>query len=170
MYLCVLVFAGVWDTFDMPLLLQVSVYELQEHLDYNYRLGDVVLRLSEGILPGMEASPPEPGYREDRTDGNAEAEAEATRPPLAASVGTAAAADQEDALSWVGEIVGLQNGKIRVLWADGQSSSVSPQMVFVVGSPSFTRVASVPFLRARHLQYVLEGVKNSFSLASIPGN
>eukprot|EP00873_Tetraselmis_striata_P008784 jgi/Tetstr1/429048/TSEL_019013.t1 len=83
---------------------QVSVYELREHADYNYRLGDVVLRLSN----------------DDPPDGS-----NSEGPPVPESV-------PEDALSWVGEITGLENGSLRILWADGQASCVSPQKVFVV--------------------------------------
>lgn len=90
------------------------MYELREHADYNYRLGDVVLRLSN----------------DDPPDGS-----NSEGPPVPESV-------PEDALSWVGEITGLENGSLRILWADGQASCVSPQKVFVVRRPSPGSLAS----------------------------
>ena len=38
------------------------------------------------------------------------------------------------ALSWVGEIVNLQDGLVTVAWADGLQSAMGPEEIYVVRS------------------------------------
>eukprot|EP00854_Cymbomonas_tetramitiformis_P015252 gene15252-18039_t len=91
----------------------VSVYELSEHHDYNYRIGDVVLRLYGPHAAG------EPAVAGTGVD------------PMRDTV-MVAVGETVSTLSWVGEISGLLDGMIEVAWGDGLTSKVGPEEVYVV--------------------------------------
>ncbi|CAM6041957.1 unnamed protein product, partial [Sphagnum compactum] len=90
----------------------VSVYELLEHPDYAYCLGDVVIR-----LPAGQSSVHGPG--------------DASEQGCTKSMAQDSKLKEMD-VSWVGFIVGLQDGDIEVAWANGVVSKVGPQAVYVV--------------------------------------
>ncbi|XP_077246663.1 putative ubiquitin-conjugating enzyme E2 23 [Tasmannia lanceolata] len=94
----------------------MSVYELDDHSDYDYWYGDVVVRLS----------PVSVAANGDRR----------SRKPLGHKRVEHASKNQDDVnlsgLSWVGNITGLKDGDIEVTWADGMVSKVGPQTVYVV--------------------------------------
>ncbi|CAM6019153.1 unnamed protein product [Sphagnum balticum] len=90
----------------------VSVYELLEHPDYAYCLGDVVIRLPTG-----QSSVRGPG--------------DASEQGCTKSIAQDSKLKEMD-VSWVGFIVGLQDGDIEVAWANGVVSKVGPQAVYVV--------------------------------------
>ncbi|CAN6485144.1 unnamed protein product [Victoria cruziana] len=122
--------------FDMEEL--VSVYELDQHPDYDYYYGDTVIRLSpisdavevvsSGDLNGKEhhqASSEELCGKMEAVD----------QPPQQQSgqVSEPESVNHFDSVSWVGNVTGLKDGDIQVTWADGMVSMVGPQAVFVVG-------------------------------------
>eukprot|EP00898_Chlorokybus_atmophyticus_P004959 jgi/Chlat1/5464/Chrsp36S05424 len=114
----------------------VSVYELSEHTDFSYRLGDVVLRLptnTDDAGAGEEAGHPA-GDEYNKHDEAGTAEAAAHTDATAAQ--QAAEEDQTlastEALSDVGEIVGHSNGQVKVAWADGSCTLVGPEEIYVV--------------------------------------
>ncbi|XP_058090822.1 probable ubiquitin-conjugating enzyme E2 23 [Magnolia sinica] len=103
----------------------VSVYELDEHPDYDYCYGDVVVRLSPVSVGADTPIPVEAsGDRKSRKHAGSKRVENASN-------------DETDAnfsgLSWVGNITGLQDGDIEVTWADGMVSKVGPQAIYVVG-------------------------------------
>lgn len=115
----------------------VSAYELDQHPDYDYCYGDVVVRLSPVSVSAVTT---DCGSLVDQFEQPASlAEAEADQSMKHADHvevdQTAIDVDYENftSLSWVGHITGLQDGDIEVTWADGMVSKVGPQAVFVVG-------------------------------------
>ncbi len=121
----------------------VSVYELLEHPDYAYCLGDVVIR-----LPAGQSSVHGPGDASEvgetlSLQGTAEAvsmdlvvDAPEEQKSLEQQGCTKSIAQDSKLkgmdVSWVGFIVGLQDGDIEVAWANGVVSKVGPQAVYVV--------------------------------------
>lgn len=124
----------------------VSVYELIEHPDYSYCLGDVVIRLCSTLdassevccapmLEGAEAtvfSSVEHNFEGDCENVDKPAPTEVLAPEKKEKDKSAGKVKSAD-LSWVGVLIGLQDGEIEVAWADGEVSKVSPQAIFVVG-------------------------------------
>eukprot|EP01018_Ginkgo_biloba_P041296 Gb_00082 [translate_table: standard] len=162
----------------------VSVYELSEHPDYNYCIGDIVIQLSpfseasegSGIVHPLvvdkeceieakldnhtktELSLEQRALRkrqkakvgvsfEDQSGDDKEfehksrrendtkytdpsSERRASRKRQKGKVGMSF--EQSD-LSSIGNITGLKDGDIEVLWANGTASKVGPQAIFVVG-------------------------------------
>eukprot|EP01018_Ginkgo_biloba_P018614 Gb_29475 [translate_table: standard] len=119
----------------------VSVYELAEHPDYNYCIGDIVIRLS----PAPEASEiptivDQSGDQKECADKlrpqndakttELSSEQKALKKSQKAEIG---GSFEESNLSWIGNITGLKDGEIEVAWADGMVSKVGPQAIFVVG-------------------------------------
>ncbi|KAL5995706.1 putative ubiquitin-conjugating enzyme E2 23 [Asimina triloba] len=100
----------------------VSVYELDEHPDYDYCYGDVVVRLSPVSMTADTTVAHAGADRKSRKHSGSKKENKY---------------NDEDAdflgLSWVGNITGLQDGDIEVTWADGMVSKVGPQAIYVVG-------------------------------------
>lgn len=121
-----------WPCFESEEI--VSVYELIEHPDYDYCLGDVVIRLSPMVdlhkEPGNSSLTAEV---KDSTGADCEQEQEL------ASCSTGVGAPETESntsavdLSWVGIITAIQDGQIEVAWADGEVSKVGSQAIFVVG-------------------------------------
>ncbi|KAF0918395.1 hypothetical protein E2562_023552 [Oryza meyeriana var. granulata] len=109
----------------------VSAYELDGHPDYDYCYGDVVVRLPSVSLP-LESTNREDTMELDKNVNSTEAS-------------TAPVADAEEqfpqkessseftSLSWAGNIVGFQDGDIKVIWGDGSVSKVGPHEIYVVG-------------------------------------
>uniref|UniRef100_A0A061SDR0 Ubiquitin-conjugating enzyme E2 O n=1 Tax=Tetraselmis sp. GSL018 TaxID=582737 RepID=A0A061SDR0_9CHLO len=93
---------------------EVSVYGLRLHQDYQYRIGDVVLRLA----------PPEDAA--EVVGGGGGASTTATAEPALS------AAEADETLSWVGEIIGIGPGTLSICCANGTLAEVSPESVFVV--------------------------------------
>ncbi|XP_010467424.1 PREDICTED: probable ubiquitin-conjugating enzyme E2 23 [Camelina sativa] len=110
----------------------VSVYELEGHPDYDYCYGDVVVRLSPVTValpassPGnsLEATQQDDGYQD--TESHQEAKSHKDNEENDNNT-------ELSKLSWVGNITGLKDGDIEVMWADGTISTVGPHAVYVVG-------------------------------------
>lgn len=111
----------------------VSVYELDEHPDYDYCYGDVVVRLSPVSTSDsyLEIPPEIPGEQVDVTESETAVNKKHSEHKLELSEGEPSGKFRS--LSWVGNITGLQDGDIEVAWADGMVSKVGPQAVYVVG-------------------------------------
>ncbi|WCJ39907.1 ubiquitin-conjugating enzyme 23 [Euphorbia peplus] len=111
----------------------VSVYELEEHPDYDYAYGDVVVRLSPVTISAQSTTDGE-SVEQNRETARNDSEKVRKRPGHKEEdvSGDEACTDFSD-LSWVGNITGLRNGDIEVTWADGMVSTVGPQAIFVVG-------------------------------------
>ncbi|BBN16839.1 hypothetical protein Mp_7g09720 [Marchantia polymorpha subsp. ruderalis] len=123
----------------------VSVYELVEHPDYSYCLGDVVIRLTPSPMasdetPFMDESDAAVSSGVEETsevdaDENEACTSRSSSDKLlkqsAKRKGRSSKVVNQD-LSWVGVITGLQDGDIEVAWADGMVSKVGPQAILVV--------------------------------------
>ncbi|KAL5227210.1 hypothetical protein ABZP36_015475 [Zizania latifolia] len=109
----------------------VSAYELDGHPDYDYCYGDVVVRLPSVSLP-LESTNRENtmelGKNVNSTDALASpvAGAEEQAPHKESSL-------EFTSPSWAGNIVGFQDGGIKVIWGDGTESKVGPHEIYVVG-------------------------------------
>ncbi|XP_024518990.1 probable ubiquitin-conjugating enzyme E2 23 isoform X1 [Selaginella moellendorffii] len=90
----------------------VGVYDILEHVDYRYNIGDIVIRLT-----------PQVPKADDST--------EKVEQPQAPDDEGKHANDPTD-LSWVGSIVGLEDGYIMVEWGSGDVTKVGPHGIFVV--------------------------------------
>ncbi|PIN02869.1 Ubiquitin-conjugating enzyme [Handroanthus impetiginosus] len=113
----------------------VSVYELEGHPDYDYCYGDVVVRLSPISLPAKMDSFVH-SIENMKLNSLDEAKDEDRNLHGKNNVGNAPAHDlpaEFSDLSWVGNITGLKDGDIEVTWADGMTSTVGPQAIYVVG-------------------------------------
>ncbi|XP_077219554.1 ubiquitin-conjugating enzyme 23 isoform X2 [Tasmannia lanceolata] len=116
----------------------MSVYELDDHPDYDYCIGDVVVRLSP-----VSMAPSAPSFRnsvqeQEQQLGPSQANGDKSgRKHVGRKKVGHTSKDQNDVnlsgLSWVGNITGLKDGDIEVTWADGMVSKVGPQAVYVVG-------------------------------------
>jgi ubiquitin-conjugating enzyme E2 O len=107
----------------------VSAYELDGHPDYDYSYGDVVVRLPSVSHPVESRSSEnkiELDKNVDSSEGLATSESEVAPPDV--SAGDQFAQKDSSAvftsLSWAGNIVGFQDGKIEVIWGDGSKSKV----------------------------------------------
>uniref|UniRef100_A0A0D9UWA6 E2 ubiquitin-conjugating enzyme n=1 Tax=Leersia perrieri TaxID=77586 RepID=A0A0D9UWA6_9ORYZ len=108
----------------------VSAYELDGHPDYDYCFGDVVVRLPSVSLP-LESTNKENTMDLDKNVNSTEASATLVTDaevqfPQESSL-------EFTSLSWAGNIVGLQDGDIKVIWGDGSVSKVGPHEIYVVG-------------------------------------
>ncbi|XP_024394860.1 probable ubiquitin-conjugating enzyme E2 23 isoform X2 [Physcomitrium patens] len=114
----------------------VSVYELIGHPDYAYCLGDVVIRLApapSGVFES-ESYESDASSVEDAEDHDLDV-SEKGKDHVKAQTLRKKSEDLAGEildLSWVGIIIGLQDGDIEVHWANGLVSKVGPQAVFVV--------------------------------------
>ncbi|KAL8142529.1 hypothetical protein V2J09_015561 [Rumex salicifolius] len=107
----------------------VSVYELDEHPDYDYCYGDVVVRLSPA--PEADDANSSMSMEEQWQQGSSDAlQCDVDYKKDNTSVEESGTGFSD--LSWVGNITGLQNGDIEVTWADGMVSVVGPQAIYVV--------------------------------------
>ncbi|KAK3163760.1 hypothetical protein QOZ80_1AG0007990 [Eleusine coracana subsp. coracana] len=116
----------------------VSAYELDGHPDYDYCYGDVVVRLpsvSHPIAPSSENG----NENELELDKNVDSSEGLATSEVAPPDDAGDQLPQKDlsavftSLSWAGNIVGLQDGKIEVIWGDGSKSKVGPHEIYVVG-------------------------------------
>ncbi|XP_006643704.1 probable ubiquitin-conjugating enzyme E2 23 isoform X2 [Oryza brachyantha] len=109
----------------------VSAYELDGHPDYDYCYGDVVVRLPSVSLP-LESTYRDNTMELDKNLNSTEAsatpvaDAEEQFPQQESSL-------EFTSLSWAGNIVGFQDGDIKVIWGDGSVSKVGPHEIYVVG-------------------------------------
>nr|GLL23585.1 probable ubiquitin-conjugating enzyme E2 23 isoform X1 [Ipomoea trifida] len=122
----------------------VSVYELEGHPDYDYCYGDVVVRLSSVPIPAQVNSSESPIGKCKQQGGPNEVK-EDQKMHLGCKNDGSTLSDESctqfSDLSWVGNIIGLKNGDIEVMWADGMISTfvqsdngeVGPQAIYVVG-------------------------------------
>nr|XP_009418628.1 PREDICTED: probable ubiquitin-conjugating enzyme E2 23 [Musa acuminata subsp. malaccensis] len=113
----------------------VSAYELDGHPDYDYCYGDVVVRLPPVSDDTTKSEvPTETQEYQRRTQDTAD---DSSREHKDNSEENQTQNDEIcgnfTSLSWVGNIVGLQDGDIEVTWADGMVSKVGPQEIYVVG-------------------------------------
>ncbi|PKA55661.1 putative ubiquitin-conjugating enzyme E2 23 [Apostasia shenzhenica] len=115
----------------------VSAYEVEEHPDYDYCYGDVVVRLSPVSCSADATAQLEcPLEKQGQTAVATELESDANGAPAENDDTKSSNYDPRlnyKFLSWVGNITGLQDGDIEVAWADGMVSKVGPQAVYVVG-------------------------------------
>ncbi|WJX21529.1 putative ubiquitin-conjugating enzyme E2 23 [Trifolium repens] len=107
----------------------VSVYELEGHPDYDYCFGDVVFRLPP-VTVCSEASVGESIEKSKQENEECRLNKEAGNQTESASAGETDVEFSD--LSWVGNIIGLKNGDIEVIWADGMVSTVGPKAIYVV--------------------------------------
>lgn len=115
----------------------VSAYELDEHPDYDYCYGDIVVRLSPVSISSDRANLENTtgGLQEQVDQMEADGDARKTHPNSDQTelLLNDEACSNFTSLSWVGNITGLQDGDIEVTWADGMVSKVGPQAIYVVG-------------------------------------
>lgn len=112
----------------------VSAYELDGHPDYDYCYGDVVVRLPPVSTSGDTADIQSHVEKQEQQVDPVEAECDGGRNnDEAEHVPNAAKDSLNFTCTWVGNIIGLQDGDIEVQWADGTVSKVGPQAVYVVG-------------------------------------
>jgi len=98
---------------DKPAMVeQMSMYSISSLSDYEYRLGDIVLRIDQ---PSATASSP------SRTSLDA---------PLAGL--TQSASDNNTSLPWIGEVVDVYDGLITVHWSDSTRTVVLPEQIFAL--------------------------------------
>ncbi|KAL6561033.1 putative ubiquitin-conjugating enzyme E2 23 [Orobanche gracilis] len=123
----------------------VSVYELEGHPDYDYCYGDIVVRLSPISLPDKMNSfvhsienPPPNGSDEPTHENEKHQDGSENTENLPAQDLSTEFSD----LSWVGNITGLKDGDIEVVWANGMISTVGPQAIFVVGRDDDESIAA----------------------------
>ncbi|XP_072988038.1 probable ubiquitin-conjugating enzyme E2 23 isoform X2 [Typha latifolia] len=114
----------------------VSAYELDAHPDYDYCYGDVVVRLPSVSVSSETVNCESPVEKEDDQDPMG-TKADPSRQQ--ADYGELEQAPEVEScatfssLSWVGNIIGFQDGDIEVIWGDGKMSKVGPHEVYVVG-------------------------------------
>lgn len=125
--ICIRWFKPVWrpeEPREFSCCEVVSAYGLDEHPDYDYCYGDVVVRLSPASTPDSYLEIPSEKLGEqadvqeseaDLTEKHLECNSESTK---------GEAWVKFRSLSWVGNITGLQDGDIEVSWADGMVSKV----------------------------------------------
>ncbi|PKU75555.1 probable ubiquitin-conjugating enzyme E2 23 [Dendrobium catenatum] len=111
----------------------VSAYELDEHPDYDYCYGDVVVRLSPASTTDSYLEIPSKNLGEQADVAESEADVSKKHIECDSEYSKGEAWAKFRSLSWVGNITGLQDGDIEVSWADGMVSKVGPQAVYVVG-------------------------------------
>eukprot|EP00262_Sarcandra_glabra_P013852 TRINITY_DN391_c0_g1_i1.p1 TRINITY_DN391_c0_g1~~TRINITY_DN391_c0_g1_i1.p1 ORF type:complete len:968 (+),score=197.90 TRINITY_DN391_c0_g1_i1:469-3372(+) len=127
----------------------VSAYELIEHPDYSYCLGDVVFRLSqhsenfEGTLPFVQTLTQNPKHEDLQI----------------AKVDMAS-----DSLSYIGNVTGFKDGGIEVRWASGLISKVGPYEI--VGIDRYEDPASTPMLNEDNEDTASEGMSGYDNQAS----
>ncbi|KAK6133451.1 hypothetical protein DH2020_032819 [Rehmannia glutinosa] len=91
----------------------VSAYELVEHPDYSFCLGEAVFRMDKGII--------------DLTGGNFETDLKVVE-----NSGQTEYLNNKQFLSYFGTVVGFKNGDVEVKWGTGATSKVAPCEIFRV--------------------------------------
>lgn len=123
----------------------VSVYEIAEHPDYNYCIGDIVIR-----LPYVQGTSVEPGVanqlgeqkecqhklKPEKDDVNLEPISGERALRTRQNIGGGGSFEESN-LSNIGNIIGLKDGDIEVAWADGMVSKVGPQDIFIVSKDEY---------------------------------
>ncbi|KAJ1468195.1 hypothetical protein T484DRAFT_1856181 [Baffinella frigidus] len=124
---------------------EVSVYEIMEHPEYHYNMGDVVIRLSNVAADGEEhapgcllarpggrgiAAPPAllPSSAAADTRGDAEVPPSEARSASECRPGMPGQVPEE----WVGELLEIKDGMLHVHWLEGTTCWVQPSEVWVV--------------------------------------
>lgn len=107
----------------------LSVYELDEHPDYDYCYGDVVVRLAP--VPVASDTPTYRDPTKEQVQHAVPVQAngdQGSRMLPGCKLVEHRSQDDTDVnfsgLSWVGNITGLQDGDIEVTWVDGMVSKV----------------------------------------------
>ncbi|CAM8906868.1 unnamed protein product [Rhodiola kirilowii] len=111
----------------------VSVYELEDHPDYDYCYGDVVVRLTPVPVPGNKNLESVDLNKHQCMNEDEQVEEEHSECEKTDEVDDKEVCEDFSDLSWVGNITNLKNGDIEVTWADGMVSTVGPQSIYVVG-------------------------------------
>ena len=114
----------------------MSSYELALSSADNYSAGDLVLRVNQSSStegPNRQTA----GTVSDQTDfgaeDNEEAElAEAIRRSLEETPSTETPVEER----WVGQVLSLSDGKVKVLWVDGSKEEVAPSELLLVPDAS----------------------------------
>lgn len=118
----------------------VSVYELAEHPDYNYCIGDIVIRLSSVQETSEESSVAnqlgeqkecQHKLKPDKDDKTLEPIFRERALRMRQNI-DGGGSFEESNLSNIGNIIGLKDGDIEVAWADGMVSKVGPQDIVVI--------------------------------------
>lgn len=123
----------------------VSVYELAEHPDYNYCIGDIVIRLSSVQETSLASDVANHLDEQKRCQNKLKPDKDdKTLEPI---FGERALRTWQNIdgggrfevsnLSNIGNIIGLKDGDIEVAWADGMVSKVGPQDIFVVAKDEY---------------------------------
>ncbi|KAG6523458.1 probable ubiquitin-conjugating enzyme E2 23 isoform X1 [Zingiber officinale] len=112
----------------------VSAYELDPHPDYDYCYGDVVVCLptTSDDSTKFEIPTKADGNQLDTEVISADSKKEYKGADKDTLVQNYDVCENVRSLSWVGTVIGLQDGDIEVNWADGTISKVGPQEVYVV--------------------------------------
>ena len=150
---------------------EVSMYAIESHPDFSYRLGCIVLRLSKDsptnnipINPTEESSTSTASIEESSVASPTKINNTISLPVTTDSEGEEAGEDEyEDAGSteednnnnnsqpqetskgigaWVGQIVNIHNGIITVAWADGSSSAARPEELFKINDDDYESESS----------------------------
>uniref|UniRef100_A0ACD5VJG4 Uncharacterized protein n=1 Tax=Avena sativa TaxID=4498 RepID=A0ACD5VJG4_AVESA len=111
----------------------VSAYELDPHPDYDYCYGDVVVRLPSVSHPLEPIITMEVDNNADSTEASAASNAVPSDVGAEEQLSQKECSSEVTGLSWVGNIVGFQDGEIEVIWGDGSLSKVGPHEIYVVG-------------------------------------
>ncbi|KAM0880114.1 hypothetical protein ACQ4PT_027962 [Festuca glaucescens] len=114
----------------------VSAYELDPHPDYDYCYGDVVVRLpsvSHPLEPTISGSTMEVDNNVDLAEVLAASNTVPSDVEAEQQLSQKESSSEDTGLSWVGNIVGFQDGEIQVVWGDGSLSKVGPHEIYVVG-------------------------------------
>ncbi|KAL6847812.1 hypothetical protein ACP4OV_021940 [Aristida adscensionis] len=111
----------------------VSAYELDLHPDYDYYCGDVVVRLPSISLPTESTNGEKSMELDKNSEGLAASHVASTDVSAEEQVPQTETCSEFTSLSWVGNIVGCQDGEIEVMWGDGSISKVGPHEIYVVG-------------------------------------
>ncbi|ONK64403.1 uncharacterized protein A4U43_C07F25490 [Asparagus officinalis] len=112
----------------------VSAYELDEHPDYDYCYGDVVVRLSPISTSATTSNFGESavGHYKHPDMMESGVSSEGSNYENREQLPKNSPDEDFTCLTWVGNITGLQDGDIEVTWADGMVSKVGPQAIYVV--------------------------------------
>ncbi|CAM0879181.1 unnamed protein product [Alopecurus aequalis] len=114
----------------------VSAYELDLHPDYDYCYADVVVRLpsvSHPLGSTISGSTMELDNNADSTEVSSASNMVPSDVGAEEQLSQKESSSEVTGLSWVGNIVGFQDGEIQVIWADGSLSKVGPHEIYVVG-------------------------------------
>ena len=116
----------------------MSSYELALSSADNYSAGDLVLRVNQSSStegPNRQTAGTVSDQTDFGTEDNEEAElAEAIRRSLEETSTTEVTSTGEE--RWVGQVLSLSDGKVKVLWVDGSKEEVAPSELLLVPDAS----------------------------------